>query len=414
MKDLFADQRAILFFVLAFAFTCACFLSSCAERPVGADIPLPKGPYLLYTGTTESMTVQWQTENTPTFSKIDWGSTTDYGNEVTTTENSSQPGDHQFSYTITGLTPGNKIYYKVSTQFWSYASYFWTPPDPSDTSLTFYAVGDTRVAISTFNQIASLIVKDMDVNGVHGTILLDAGDFATHGMDEGELESNYFFRDPPDVRTLLSRVPVMVTPGNQDCYYTDERTIGKPFCGGLLRKYWPYRFAPNSERSYYSFECGPLFVCVLDQFTAPGFATPPDHQQYNWATAEIAAATKPWKLVMFHEPAWSGRDKLYPTDEHGDHTEIQQYYQPVFVSSSVEVVVQGHAHMYAHCVTEEVHYVTTGGAGAFPLAPQLDAPCLVTASEKRQFTKYMISGDVMTVEAIDDTGAVIDRFEIER
>ena len=394
---------------------CVLLLSSCGASPTGAKVSLPnrKGPYLLYPGTNESMTVMWQTERTPSFSNISWGSSTSYGNDAATTENSSSPGYHQFSYTITGLSPDTKTYYKISTELGTYESFFWTPPDISATSLVFYAYGDTRSDISTHNSIVSRILSDINSNNIHGTFLMHSGDFATYGLDESVLEDQYFYRDPPETRTLESRVPVIYSIGNHDCFTGSNDYSYTASAGNLLRKYWPYQFVPQAGRSYYSFEYGPVFVCVLDQYTKTGYSTPPDDfQQYNWATSEIASSTKPWKIVLFHEPAWSARTDPYPTDGHGNHLNIQQYYHPVFVNSSIEVVVQGHNHFYSRCVTDEVTYLTTGGGGAPLHIPELTAPYLVTAESVHNFVKFRINGNIMTVEAMDDSGSVIDSFNI--
>lgn len=414
------NGRLRIFVVMGLlALTGVLLLSSCATQPTSSgsvlSLPSKKGPYLLYTGSNESMTVMWQTERTPSFSEISWGPTPSYGHTASTTENSSSKGYHQFSYTITGLSQDTRTFYKVSTELGTYESFFWTPPDPSATSLIFYAYGDTRSNVTEHNKIISRILSDMDAHGVRGTFLLHSGDFALYGLEEGYFEKDFFYQDPPDTRTLESIVPIMYAIGNHDCrsYFNDYSYTAS--AGGLLRKYWPFSFAPQADRSYYSFEYGPVFVCVLDQYTKTGYATPPDdYQQYNWATAEIASSTKPWKIVMIHEPMWGPKTAPFPADDHGNHLNMQQYYQPVFMNSSVEVVIEGHNHLYARCVTGEVTYVTAGGGGAPLYTPQLDAPDLVTAESTYNFVRFMIAGNVMTAEAMDDTGKVIDSFSVVR
>jgi Calcineurin-like phosphoesterase/Purple acid Phosphatase, N-terminal domain len=412
-----SSQNIRLFIPVAagFILTCVLLLSSCAGVPTGAPISLPtdKGPYLVFTGTFDSMTVMWQTRKTPSFSEISWGPTTSYGNSAVTTENSSSPAYHQFSYTLTGLSPNTRTYYRVSTNFGTYESYFWSAPDPSATSLIFYAYGDTRSNPAEHNVIMTRMQEDMAAHDVQGTFLLHSGDFGHRGLDESILQSQFFYQAPPETRTMESRVPIMYAIGNHDCYTTSQDYSYTSSAGSLLRKYWPYKFLPHPGRSYYSFEFGPVFVLVLDEYTRPGYCTPPDDtEQYNWATSEISATTKPWKIVMFHEPAWGPKKEPFPTDDHGDHLNMQHYYQPVFVNSSVEVVLEGHNHMYARCVTEEVNYVTSAGGGSPLYVPQLDSPCLVTAEAVYNFMRFTITGNIMTAEAMDDQGTVIDTFSV--
>ena len=373
-----------------------------------------KGPYLLYTGSAESMTILWQTERTPAFSKISWGTSESYGNEALTKENSAAPWAHQFSYTITGLLPDTKIYYRVSTDLWSYSSFFWTPRDDHSASLVFYAYGDTRGNEKENNKILSLILKDMNMNNVHGTFLLHSGDFATYGLDERSLEKDFFSRHQPETRSLQARIPVMYAVGNHDCYSTPKGSSPKNTAGGLLRKYWPFRFAPKAERSYYSFQYGPVFVCVLDEYTKPGYCTPPDDpEQYAWAKTKISSSKKPWKVVLTHDPIFGPRIRSYPGDFQGNHLNMQKYYHPLFVDSSVDVVVQGHNPLYARCSKDKVTYLTAAGGGGSPLeVPQLKAPNLITARSAFNFVKFVITGNTMSVEAVDDSGKPIDSFNI--
>ena len=69
-----------------------------------------KGPYLIYPNDNTRMKVLWQTTGTPSTSRLEWGSTTSYGNSRTV----SQTGDYQYTHAITGLTPGRRVYYRVT------------------------------------------------------------------------------------------------------------------------------------------------------------------------------------------------------------------------------------------------------------------------------------------------------------
>jgi len=73
-----------------------------------------KNPYLIYTGSNTAMKVMWQMTATNTCT-LEWG--TQEGiytlGKVTTTENSSSTNQHIHSYTISGLQPGTKYYYRA-------------------------------------------------------------------------------------------------------------------------------------------------------------------------------------------------------------------------------------------------------------------------------------------------------------
>jgi len=100
-----------------------------------AQAQIRKGPYLIYPGNSTSMTVLWQTDRTPAQATIEWGSTTDYHSTVTVLENGNGEDEHQFSYTITDLTPGSRTYYQVSVDGEQFPGSFLTAPSESATSL---------------------------------------------------------------------------------------------------------------------------------------------------------------------------------------------------------------------------------------------------------------------------------------
>ena len=406
-----------MFIALLIATTAAFILTSCGAQPTGgggsANVPrIRKGPYLLYTGSSESMTIMWQTSTTPTTSEIYWGTSISYSFNAITTENSASSEYHQFSYTISGLTPDSKYFYKISMNIGTYESYFWTPPNPSATNLIFYAYGDSRSNPNMNNTIQRGILDDIIANNIHGTFVIHVGDFAAYGMSESYLDSEFFYRNHSETLSFESIVPVMYCVGNHDCYTKNADYRYEAPAGRLLRKYWPYTFAPTTERSYYSFEYGPVFVCILDQYTKTGYSTPEDAEQYSWATQEIESSTKSWKIAAMHEPAWAARVNPYPGDNHGNHPEIQEYYHPVFRDNTVEVVLEGHNHFYSRCETEEVTYLTVGGGGAPLHIPELSAENLITAESTYQYTKFSVSSNIMTVETFNSAGTRIDSFEV--
>ena len=110
-----------------------------------------KGPYLIYEGNNTQMTVLWQLTASPTCT-IGWGTTLSY------TDGSAQVNDYgadsQYSYTITGLTPGTKYYYYVDTGSENQTGSFTAAPADSATDLKFIAYGDTRTNAGNQNTVA--------------------------------------------------------------------------------------------------------------------------------------------------------------------------------------------------------------------------------------------------------------------
>jgi len=139
-------------------------------------------------------------------------------------------------------------------------------------------------------------------------------------------------------------------------------------------KYYPYPYvamtpkvgAPDSFNNlYWSFDYGPVHFTVIDQYSpyTPGSA------QYAWAVNDLATTTKPWKILVYHHPAWTA-------GTHENNVTTQQVFDPLIKRYGVDLVYSGHNHNYARCqvndqveaagdsIVPRVPYITNGGGGA--------------------------------------------------
>ena len=96
---------------------------------------LTKGPDLIYSGNNTQMKIFWQWTANTTF-RVDWGTSSAYG--------SSSPAisaydatNHLYAYTITGLTPGTKYFYRVVVGSQYSAGTFLAAPADSATAVNF-------------------------------------------------------------------------------------------------------------------------------------------------------------------------------------------------------------------------------------------------------------------------------------
>ncbi|MBN1342029.1 MAG: metallophosphoesterase family protein [Phycisphaerae bacterium] len=397
---------SILLLVLAASLTAA--YSGCGILPPQQTL-FRKGPYLLYTNDNTSMTVTWQTHDTPRAATIRWGRTPaccDGWAKVAETE----PGQdgHQLFYTIASLAPDTHTYYKVTVDGQNCTGSFKTAPQESATSLTFYGYGDTRSDPNTHDAVVAKLLDDMNADPEHRqTFCLHGGDFTMDGMDEPFWDDEYFNRDYPDTQTFLQTLPILACVGNHETYRADFKPPAPEDMAKLFRKYWPLAFMPPGPPYYYSFDYGPLHVTVLDQYGGDYDA---GSAQATWMAQDLAATDKPWKVVMFHHPAWSANGiPSHPDDN--DHT-IQTDLCPVFEATGVKLVVQGHEHYYARCESNGIQYLTLGGGGAPLSPPDPNYTNVVVAKEAYHFARFDIDGSQMNVTVIDIQGETIDAFQV--
>ncbi|MEQ8224743.1 MAG: metallophosphoesterase family protein [Candidatus Eremiobacterota bacterium] len=378
---------------------------------------LKKGPYLIYPGNNTSMTVMWQTDKVPGDMIIEWGNTTAYGNQAQYSSiQTNDPNDvNLYSYTISNLAPGTKTYYQVYIDGAKYPGSFMTAPGENESSLSFYAYGDTRDNPDYTekpgpvynNRVIGQLLKNMNSDNCQ-TFYLHAGDFVSSGMTESCWNDEYFNRSYSNTMEFLTEFPVLACIGNHEMNGNSGAI--------LFRKYFPYpMYNLNGDPNgfYYSYDYGPLHVSVIDNYNTSYKLNSP---QYNWIAQDLAGSKKLWKIVIFHNPDWSAG----PEDRSGEletcHSNDgnMHAYDSIFKKNNVRVVISGHNHYYARCEVEGIQYFTLGGGGAGPQHVPEDpndpnTPSYVIVSkEAYHFARFNISGNIMTYRVIDDEGMQID------
>ena len=362
-----------------------------AAKPAGSAVGLRKGPYLVYPGSNTQMRVLWQSDGTPANpSYMEWGPTPACGlRSAALTESGPGADEHQFSYLITGLTPGALCYYRVTVDTNTWGGSFGAAPASTASNVTFYAFGDTRTYPDRMAGVTAAMLRDMRAApGQRQTFALHVGDWVVTGGIEAAWQKEFFNRSYESSVDFLARVPIMGCRGNHDC-------IGGT---SLMSKYWPY----HGQEGYYSFDYGPVHVTVVDQYVtyAEGSA------QYVWFTNDLAQATQHFKMALFHEPAYSA------LGGHPNNTTAQTVLCPVLARYGVHAAVVGHNHLYAHCFTNGIHHITCGGGGAPLATPELNSPALVTAESAYQFARFDVSNTVMTVTVVRTNDTVIETFQV--
>jgi calcineurin-like phosphoesterase family protein/purple acid phosphatase-like protein len=358
-----------------------------APQQILAD-PMVKAPYLLFPGARDQMKVLWQLSVTAT-STIEWG--TDLSYTTGSAQNDEYGSDHQHAYTITGLVPVTKYYYRVTTQGFSRTGSFLSAPEPDATRLEFMVYGDTRSNPGTHDNVARAMLSAIAADPAYQALVLNAGDDVSDGGSESAWTSEWFDPFYANIRALTASAPYAGCVGNH------EMSSGST----LFTKYFPYPFAGSR---YYSFNYGPAHFTVLDQYTSYDSTS----TQGKWFKNDLAATTRPWKFVLLHEPGWSA------AGGHSNNTTVQQQIEPFCERFGVAIVFGGHNHYYSRAVVNTVQHVTTGGGGAPLYSPQSGQSHIVARSGTNHFCKVVIDGGVLSCQAISAQGARIDSFSIAR
>jgi len=378
-----------------------------------------KSPYLIYPGVNSQMEVLWQDNGTETTNTLSWGTDTTYSlGSVTVPEYGSA---NQHRYIITGLTPNTKYYYQVSdaTNGVYGSGSFITAPDDSATSVRFLGLGDSRSNPSALDSVmqAMQTFYQQPGNSDYQRLAIHNGDWVS---TDGESYWTQQWFGPTTIGSqnnvvLTDRInftastPINGVKGNHDNSgsYPNGKSTTFP-------KYFPYpyqyatpAFDPTNVQAYsnlyWSYDYGPVHFTIVDEYSnmAPGSA------QYNWVVSDLSSTTKPWKILIYHEPAYSaGSD--------ADNTNVRVF-EPLLSQYGIDLVYCGHSHNYARTgaytlaqaggdqIALNIPHITSGGGGAPTYQPDMtnagSYPHVITAWPAFEFMTFDVNGTDLTMTA---------------
>ena len=349
-----------------------------------ASASMRKAPYVIYAGTNTEMEVHWQLITTA-LCTFNWGADTSCS--MGTVQTQEYGTDHQHAYTVLGLTPAGKYYYRVTLNQQSFTGSFVAAPADTAANLKFLAYGDTRSYPASHDTVANAMVTTFRSDSGFQSLVISVGDLVGTGNTESYWDNEFFAPAYTHLQSLLANLPY------QSCMGNHEGT------GALFAKYFPYPFVAGH---YWSFDYGPAHFVVLDQYTAYG----PGSAELTWLEGDLANTNKRWRFIVLHEPGWTAGG------DHENNVNVQNYIEPLCEQYGVSIVFGGHNHYYARAVVNGVEHITTGGGGAPLYAPNPGYPDIVACSMTHHFCKVVLDSSALHFTAITPNGAVIDTFSL--
>jgi hypothetical protein len=358
---------------------------------LGAE-PLPRQVHLGWTNEpSTSMTLIWRTDFDTLASQVQIGS--DAGHLFTLAGASFGLGadtadGRVHEARVCGLTPGTTWSYRVGGEgAWSESHTFTTAPPPGSTEpFVFGVAGDSRGGATVW----ASILAGMASHGVE--LRLFTGDAVVQGSRVNEWDDWY------DAGVgYFESVPTMTTNGNHE---------------GLAQPYFALSPLPGNEQ-WYSFDYGNVHFATWNDTVA----TSADWQeQADWLAADLAASTRPWKVVFHHKAAYSS------CRPNGEDANVRNYFVPVSEAGGVQLDLAGHNHNYERTVplagglevpqVDGVTYVVTAGAGA-PLYDNNQGYSYThVAVEAQHYMVGVVDDDRITMTAYDLAGNVLDVFTL--
>ena len=213
-------------------------------------------------------------------------------------------------------------------------------PAEEGTSVTFAVYGDTRTHPDQHRRVASAIAESF---GDMADFCLHAGDLVEDGLVFDSWAKEFF----GPAEELLARMPLYPVLGNH------ERNS---------EYFYDFFSLPGNER-WYGFERGPAKFIFLDSYGG----LKPDSDQYKWLVDELENCSSAWKVITIHTPFFSsGPHGKLGTDGEPAEVEIadlRSHILPLVEKHGVDVVFQGHDHLYERSKKGDAYFVTVGGGG---------------------------------------------------
>jgi 3',5'-cyclic AMP phosphodiesterase CpdA len=161
-------------------------------------------------------------------------------------------------------------------------------------------------------------------------------------------------------------------------------------------------FNMNGNR-YYTYVRGNTRFLALD-------TTLLDKKQVEWIDAVLGGAREEWKIAYFHHPLYSNAAR------HGSSEDVRLLIEPLFLKHGVNVVFQGHDHVYERLKPQKgIYYFVSGAAGQLRKGNM--RPTEETASYFDQDQSFMlveIAGASLHFQSISRTGKIVDSGVITR
>jgi len=345
------------------------------------------GPYLIDMSET-TVTIMWYTDVDST-GKVEYGTGGTYTSHAIESEDGLVTVDKRHSVRLTGLVPGTTYNYRLVstpvTDLLAYypttgtpitsAGYSFTTFDDSKESFSFYYMTDTHENISRVNTLL----------GVGESGGANRSDFVVHTgdtMNSVESENQVFDAlIDPIVDAFAKNKPLVFARGNHDMR------------GHYARKLKPY-FPLATGKWYYGFNHGPASFAVLDTaedkpdnstvFSGLVAAEPYLEEELSWFqnyASGSAFQNNPFKILLMHQPGFGAAPNV-------------SAWRQAANDAGVQLVLAGHWHDLLHFWPgEEENYHT-----------------LILGQD--QIAKVKVSSNAMLVTVLDQSGQIIDGFEV--
>jgi len=356
---------------------------------------LVRGPFIQMPNAGNKAKVVWRTAAA-------LGGAVDFGLDLTysagTVSNASTSREQAIE--LTNLIPGTTYYYRVRSngETISAGNQFHTRADTNQ-PFRFVVIGDHGQGTVWMYNIADRVNQRTDIQA-----LLSVGD-NIYGSTVCNVDGAPGWYDPFWFQLYgptMKHAATFPALGNHD----NDSATGK---WTVLNFHLPTNGPPSELEKNYSFTFGNVHFVVIDSDPFQNNETVKMAAITSWLSNNLAAATQPWKMALYHHPAYTS------AGSHDDNARVKQFVTPILKAYGVQMIFQGHNHFYERInAINGINYMTSGGCGAFLYSVAIrKAYSASLYFDRHSYTVVEINGTRMKTEQFDEFDVKLDEFQFE-
>ena len=294
--------------------------------------------------------------------------------------------DNTHRYRLTGLKRNTRYEYLIKrgnrriSQIYSFTT---THLITKNTPLKIAAVGDSGLMNTDTMRVVSQMQQWKP------ELILHTGDIAYDNGTTDDFIAGFF----KPYQALIANVPLYPAMGNHE-FHTGN--------GRIYKEVFEMPKSTGSNEDYYSFNIDSVHIVSLN--TNLDYAA--GSKMNTWLQQDLAASKHKWKIVIFHHPPYS-------SGTHGGDTAVAAALSPIFESNGVDLVLNGHDHVYErNQEVNGVEYIVTGGGGRSVYSKDTSNPYSAKFVADNHFVGLKVYPDKISLTAIDKRGYEIDSYTI--